>query len=227
MWTKQPSQVPCVSEDQKCCGAWDTTCVHKANDMTLSVAWRRRAWKEERWEKGPSSSTIVNHCQGPSSIIVKDYRNHCQGPSSIIVKDHRQSSSRAIVNHCQRPSSITVNDHRQSSSRTIVNNCQRPSSFTVKDHRQSSSRAIVNHRQGPSSITAKGHRQSLSKTIVNHCQGPSSIIAKNHRQSDRHWNRFKGDVMGNYARRGGTHNICFSKRTDTILKWTEPNETVS
>ena len=59
---KQFSQVACVSEDLKCWGAWDTTCVHKANDITPSIAWRREAWKEEAldyfpWkdERGPSS----------------------------------------------------------------------------------------------------------------------------------------------------------------------------
>jgi len=59
---KQPSQVACFSEDLKWWGAWDTTCGHKAKDITPSIAWRREAWKEEAlddlpWkdERGPSS----------------------------------------------------------------------------------------------------------------------------------------------------------------------------
>ena len=42
--------------------AWDTTCGHKAKDITPSIAWRREAWKEEvlddllsKDERGPSS----------------------------------------------------------------------------------------------------------------------------------------------------------------------------
>ena len=44
-------------------GAWDTTCGHKAKDITPMIAWRREVWKEEAlddlpWkdERGPSSS---------------------------------------------------------------------------------------------------------------------------------------------------------------------------
>ena len=44
---KQPPQVACFSEDLKCFRAWDTTCGHKAKDITPSKAWRREAWKEE------------------------------------------------------------------------------------------------------------------------------------------------------------------------------------
>ena len=44
---KQPSHVACFSEDLKCWEAWDTTCGHKAKDITTSIAWRREAWKEE------------------------------------------------------------------------------------------------------------------------------------------------------------------------------------
>ena len=50
------------SEDLRCCGAWDTTCGHKAKDITPSITWRREALKEEvlddlPWkdERGPSS----------------------------------------------------------------------------------------------------------------------------------------------------------------------------
>ena len=50
------------SADLKCLEAWDTTCWHKAKDITPSIARRREAWKEEAlddlpWkdERGPSS----------------------------------------------------------------------------------------------------------------------------------------------------------------------------
>ena len=59
---KQPSQVACFSDDLKCWEAWDTTCGHKAKDITPLITWRREAlkkkvlddlpWKDER---GPSS----------------------------------------------------------------------------------------------------------------------------------------------------------------------------
>ena len=59
---KQPSQVAYFLEDLKCWGAWDTTCRHKAKDITPLTAERREAWKEEAlddlpWkdEGGPSS----------------------------------------------------------------------------------------------------------------------------------------------------------------------------
>ena len=60
---KQPSQVACVSEDLKCWGAWDTTCWHKAKDITPSITWRREAWKEEvlgdlPWKDESGSSSI-------------------------------------------------------------------------------------------------------------------------------------------------------------------------
>ena len=50
---KQLSQVTCVSEDLKCCGASDTTCGHKAKDITPSNAWRREAWKQKALEDLP------------------------------------------------------------------------------------------------------------------------------------------------------------------------------
>ena len=44
---KQRLQVACVLEDLKCWGAGDTTCGHKAKDITPWITWRREAWKEE------------------------------------------------------------------------------------------------------------------------------------------------------------------------------------
>ena len=51
---KQPLQVVCVSEDLKCWGAWDSTCGHKAKDITPLIAWRRKAWKVETFYNFPS-----------------------------------------------------------------------------------------------------------------------------------------------------------------------------
>ena len=55
---KQPKHVACFSEDLKCWEAWDTTCGHKAKDITPLIACSRKAlkeralddlpWKEER-----------------------------------------------------------------------------------------------------------------------------------------------------------------------------------
>ena len=62
-WAKHPSQVACISEDLKCWGAWNTTCRHKAKDITPSVTWMRDAGKRkrstiflERMRKGNSQS---------------------------------------------------------------------------------------------------------------------------------------------------------------------------
>ena len=59
---KQPSQEACFLEDLKRWKAWDSTCGHKAKDITPSVSWRRETLKEEAlddlpWkdERGPSS----------------------------------------------------------------------------------------------------------------------------------------------------------------------------
>ena len=49
---KQPSQVACISEDLNCWGAWDTTCRHKAKDITPLI-WRREVWKEEALDDLP------------------------------------------------------------------------------------------------------------------------------------------------------------------------------
>ena len=60
-WAKQPSQVACISEHLSV-EELETTCGHKAKDITLLIAWSREAQKEEAlddlpWEdeKGPSS----------------------------------------------------------------------------------------------------------------------------------------------------------------------------
>ena len=59
---KQPSQVTYISENLKCWEAWDTTCGHKAKDITPSIAWRRGVERESaRWSslKGREGA-IVN-----------------------------------------------------------------------------------------------------------------------------------------------------------------------
>ena len=50
-WAKQPSwsHVACISEDLKCCNAWDTTCRHKAKDTTPSIASRRGTERSAWW----------------------------------------------------------------------------------------------------------------------------------------------------------------------------------
>ena len=60
---KQPLRVACFSEDLKCWEIWDTTCGHKAKDITPSVARSREAWKEEALDDLPSKDE-----RGPSSI---------------------------------------------------------------------------------------------------------------------------------------------------------------
>ena len=59
---KQSSEVACFSEDLKCWEAWDTTCGHKAKNITPLIVCRSEALKEEeldtlpwRDERGPSS----------------------------------------------------------------------------------------------------------------------------------------------------------------------------
>ena len=64
-WAKQPSRshVACISEDLKCCHAWDITCRHKAKDITPSIASRRgterSAWwsSSEGWKRAIISKT--------------------------------------------------------------------------------------------------------------------------------------------------------------------------
>ena len=60
---KRPSQVTCFSEDLACWGARHTTCGHKAKDITPSVVWRRKAWKEKALDDLPRKDE-----RGPSSI---------------------------------------------------------------------------------------------------------------------------------------------------------------
>ena len=64
LWrAKQPSQVACFLEDLKHWGAWDTTCGHKAKDITPPIARKREAWKEEALDDLPWKDET-----GPSSI---------------------------------------------------------------------------------------------------------------------------------------------------------------
>ena len=65
-WEKQP--VACTSEDLKCWGAWNTTCRHKAKNITLLIPWRRQALKEEvfndlpwKYQRGPLSNKPWNY----------------------------------------------------------------------------------------------------------------------------------------------------------------------
>ena len=60
---KQPSQLASVSQDLKCWGAWDSTCCHKAKDITPSIAWRSEAWEMEALDDLPSKDD-----SGPSSV---------------------------------------------------------------------------------------------------------------------------------------------------------------
>ena len=39
------------SEDLEIGGVRDTTCLHKAKDITPSIAWRRQAWEQEALDK--------------------------------------------------------------------------------------------------------------------------------------------------------------------------------
>ena len=73
---KQPSQVACFSEARKCCGAWDTTCGHKAKDITQSIAWRREAWKA-----GALDDLLWKDERRPSSIrrTLEPYQRHRWG----------------------------------------------------------------------------------------------------------------------------------------------------
>ena len=61
--TEQMEQVACFSEDLKCWEAWDTTCGHRAEDITPLITWRREACKEEAlddlpWKDERGTSTI-------------------------------------------------------------------------------------------------------------------------------------------------------------------------
>ena len=80
---KQPSQVACFSEDLKCWGAWDTTCGHKAKDITPSIAWRREALKEEALDDRPWKDE-----RGPSSIrrIYTQIHTHCRAGQCWLIE---------------------------------------------------------------------------------------------------------------------------------------------
>ena len=69
---KQPSQMVCVAEDVMCWGAWDTTCGHKAKDITPSIAWRRDACQEEALYNIPWERAIVSHVN-ISRVKIQDY----------------------------------------------------------------------------------------------------------------------------------------------------------
>ena len=60
---KSSSHMACFSEDLKCWEAWDTTCEHKAKDITPSFAWRKGVFKEEALDDLPQKDK-----RGPSSI---------------------------------------------------------------------------------------------------------------------------------------------------------------
>ena len=61
-WVCCPGHAGMKEMTKQCWGAWDTTCGHKAKDITPLIACRREAWKEEtlddlpwKGERGPSS----------------------------------------------------------------------------------------------------------------------------------------------------------------------------
>ena len=81
----QPSHVACVSEDLKCWGARDTTCGHKATDITASIDWRRETSKEEAIddlslndERGPSSVRRTLELQFSKATLGKLLKNHVE-----------------------------------------------------------------------------------------------------------------------------------------------------
>ena len=49
----------CVSEDLKYWRAWDTTCGHKAKDITPSIAWRREGALDDLLSKDERGSSSV------------------------------------------------------------------------------------------------------------------------------------------------------------------------
>ena len=62
-WAKQPSQVAWFLEDLKCWGAWDTTCRHKAKDVTPSIAWMTER-AQERGSAARQSSLLERAREG-------------------------------------------------------------------------------------------------------------------------------------------------------------------
>ena len=65
---KQSSQVACFS-DLKYWGAWDTTCRHKAMDITQLITWRREALKEEMLDDLPwKDKRAINNQMNTGSV---------------------------------------------------------------------------------------------------------------------------------------------------------------
>ena len=62
-WAKQPSQLAWFLEDLKCWGAWDTTCRHKAKDVTPSIAWMTER-AQERGSATRQSSLLERTREG-------------------------------------------------------------------------------------------------------------------------------------------------------------------
>ena len=60
---KQPSQMACILEDLKCWGAWDTTCWHKAKDITQPITC---------WRGVKSGNAQQSSLEGPEKAAVHD-----------------------------------------------------------------------------------------------------------------------------------------------------------
>ena len=81
---KQPSHVVCFSEYLKCWEAWDTTCGHKAKDITPLIAWKREAWKEEvldnlPWKDETRRSWTKLNLNLPTSCFLFSSLINCRG----------------------------------------------------------------------------------------------------------------------------------------------------
>ena len=72
---KQPSQMACFPEDLKCWGAWDTTCGHKAKNITRLRQGRAHMGFSERID---TISNWIELCwtQQSSGSITKTYFKH-------------------------------------------------------------------------------------------------------------------------------------------------------
>ena len=64
----------CVLEDLEFWGAWNTTCGHKAKDITPSTAWRREAWKEEVLDDWRWPSLVLSR----KTLLEKTRKRHRQ-----------------------------------------------------------------------------------------------------------------------------------------------------